>query len=132
VHSIAEAFTFPDPRAWPADAVESFRYATEPHSLMDMFAFRQSDQTGLFFMEDAISALQFLPIRRDEWSTELGYPAFMFEWGKLIGYTQKLHAAGYRVFILEKAAQGNPKKSGKVVTITSARNASTRSHQKWA
>lgn len=133
MRSVVAAFKCPDPRRWPADAVENFRRLTEPRFLMDMFAFRHSDQTGSFYMEDALSALQLLPIRRDEWSTQLGYPCFSFEWGKLSGYTQKLQAAGYRVLIMEKAAQADdPKKSGKVVTITSARNALTRRHQKWA
>jgi hypothetical protein len=99
---------------------------------MDMFAFRQSDQTGAFFMEDALTALQFLPIRRDEWSIELGYPSVVFEWGTLSRYTQKLQAAGYRVWILEKAAQGSPKRSGKVVTITSGRKGFTQGRHKWA
>jgi hypothetical protein len=132
VRSFAAAFKFPDPRTWPADAVGNFRLVTEPRFLMDMFAFRHSDQTGSFYMEDAVSCLQLLPIRRDEWSTELGYPSFTFEWGKLSGYTQKLQAAGYCVLIMEKAAQGNLKKSGKVVSISTARNSHGQRRHKWA
>ena len=129
---IEAAFAFPDPRTWPPEAVENFRRVTEPHFLMDVFAFRQSDQTGAFLLEDALTGLQFLPVRRDEWSTELGYPSFIFEWGKLSGYTQKLQAAGYHVWIMEKAAQGNPKKSGKVVSISSGRRIVAQRRHKWA
>ncbi len=132
VRRIAAAFTFPDPRTWPADAVENFRRATEPRSLMDVFAFRYSDQDGAMHMEDALTAAQFLPVRRDEWSTDLGYPSFIFEWGKLSGYTQKLQAAGYHVWILEKSAQGNPKKSSKVVSITSGCKTLAQRRHKWA
>ena len=127
-----DAFTYPDPQTWPADAVQNFCHATEPRSLMDVFAFRHSDQSGSFYLEDALTCLQFLPVRRDEWCNDLGYPSFTFEWSKLSGYTQKLQAAGYRVWILEKAAQVNPERSGKVVTITSARKTLGRRRQKWA
>lgn len=99
---------------------------------MDVFAFRRSDETGAFLLEDALTALQFLPVRRDEWSTELGYPSFIFDWRKLNGYTEKLQAAGYHVWILEKAAQGNPQKSDKVVSITSGLKTLTQRRHKWA
>jgi hypothetical protein len=126
------AFTFPDPLAWPADAVEAFRRATEPRSLMDVSVFRHSDQIGAFHMEDAILTAQLLPICQDEWTTELGYPVCVFKWGKLSGYKQTLEAAGYRVWTLEPAAQETPKVSDKVVSITSARKTLAWSPQKWA
>ena len=129
---IEAAFAYPDPRAWPADAVKTFRRATEPRSLMDVFAFRHSALAGAMYMEDALTAAQFLPVRRDEWSTELGYPVFVFQWSKLSGYTEKLQAAGYHVWILEKTAHGNPTKSGKVVSITTARSSHAQRRHKWA
>ena len=131
MHRLESAFLFPSPRTWPAEAVANFRHATEPRTLMDVFAFRHSDQSGSFYMEDALTASQFLPISPDQWSTELGYPCFVFEWSKLSGYTERLEAAGYCVWILEKAAQ-SPKKTAKVVSITSARNAIAQRRHKWA
>lgn len=126
-------FTFPDPQTWPAAEVENFRRATEPRSLMDVFAFRYSDQRrGSFFMEDAVLAVQLLPIRQDEWSTALGYPACTFEWWKLSGYTQTLEAAGYRVWILEPVARQTSNASDKVVSITGPRALLARRPQKWA
>ena len=129
---IEAAFTYPDPRDWPADAVKNFRRATEPRSLTDVFAFRYSNQSGAFLLEDAVTALQFLPVRRDEWSTELGYPSFIFQWSRLSGYTERLQAAGYHVWILEKTAQGNPTISDKVVSISTARNSHAQRRHKWA
>ena len=131
MHRLEAAFPFPNPRIWPAEAVERFRRATEPRTLMDVFAFRRSNHEGAFFMEDALTAVRFLPIQRDEWSTDHGYPCVAFDWSRLEEYTGKLAAAGYQLWVLEKTAQ-TPKTPAKVISISSARSATTQRRHKWA
>jgi hypothetical protein len=83
-------------------------------------------------MEDAITAAQFLRIRPEEWSTEFGFPCFRFDWADLDAHTERLRAAGYRVWALEKPRDVSPRRTGKVVSISSGRQDLAQRWHKWA
>jgi hypothetical protein len=83
-------------------------------------------------MEDALTALAVLPVTRERWFTCSGYPSFVFGAGRIKEYTEKLEAAGYRVWLMERPQQERPPRArGNVIDISTAREGAGR-HRKWA
>lgn len=126
------AFWYPDPKVWPADAVERFRGFTEPRTLLDLFIFNADGDAAALYMEDALSALAVLPVAADQWFTHAGYPSFVFAPWKIKEYTEALEAAGYRVWLMERAApETRLRMTGNVIDIGAARGVSGK-RRKWA
>ena len=128
---LCNAFRYPDPRLWPAAAVELFRSLTEPRSLLDLFIFDNDNGAAEMCMEDALTALAVLPVTREQWLTCSGYPSFVFGAGRIKEYTEKLEVAGYRVWVMERPRQERPRTMGNVIDIGTAREGAGR-RRKWA
>jgi len=130
-------FAFPDPRRWPAEAVQAFDKITGGcrHALMDVFILDYGNIAAMH-LEDALTALAVLPVTRERWSTELGYPTFAFDPEWIEDYSRLLAAAGYRVHVMEEqksqTVNRGPSKRGSVVNIGAAREAIARRRRKWA
>jgi hypothetical protein len=126
-------FSFPDPRTWPAEDVQRLHRLTAPRSLRDLFIFDTGEEAACY-MEDALAALSVLPVSRDEWFTAAGYPTLAFPSWKIRNYTEQLQAAGYKVWIMDRAAGRGPDatRTRKVVSISMAREELARRRRKWA
>jgi hypothetical protein len=112
--------------------VEKFRNLTEPRSLLDLFIFDNDNGAAEMCMEDALTALAVLPVTGDRWFTGSGFPSFVFGAGRIKEYSEKLEAAGYRVWLLERPQQERPPRArGNVIDISTAREGAGR-HRKWA
>jgi hypothetical protein len=130
---LCDTFGYPNPKLWPAGKVELFRRLTEPRSLLEIFIFDNGNGAAEMCMEDALTALAVLPVARDQWFTCSGYPSFVFGAGRIKEFSEKLGAAGYRVWLMERPRQeGPPRARGKVIDISTAREGTDGRRRKWA
>jgi len=113
----------PDARFWPAEIREWYRNATGDCGPLDVFIF-SSGQVGSCMLQDAITAAAVLPVGASEWHTERGFPAFIFDAGRIDEIRHRLDKCGYTVHVLDPTAkQKRPseRRGAPVVSIDFAR-----------
>lgn len=114
------ALPIPDPRTWPSEIRTWFRNAVGEWGTLDVFVFN-CGSVAACYLHDAITAGALLAVTGDEWHTEGGYPAFVFDPVRIGEIQRRLGSAGYDVHVLEPAGQRkrSARRLAPVVCITS-------------
>ncbi|HEY9142114.1 MAG TPA: hypothetical protein VIN93_14550 [Bryobacteraceae bacterium] len=111
----------PDPRHWPAEIRRWYRDAVGKCGPLDVFIFN-SGQVGALYLQDAITAAAVCKVNVSEWHTERGFPAFIFDAGRVAEIQHQLDQCGYKTHIVETAGKRSSKqRRAPVVSIACAR-----------
>ena len=95
------AFPIPDPRTWPTGVRRWFASVIGEHDLMDVFIF-DAGQEAFILLEDAVTALGFLPVTKEDWGIDRGYPVLQFCSSLIPEYAHQLMLHGYNVRVLHR------------------------------
>jgi hypothetical protein len=112
----------PTARFWPAEIRAWYKNATGDYGPLDVFIF-SSGQVGSMYLQDAITAAAIMPVDALEWHTERGFPAFIFDAGRIDEIRHRLDKCGYTVHVLDPTTKQKPRKrrGASVVSIDFAR-----------